>query len=120
VLFRSPDPTPWWGIANPGERLRTALAELYAWYRETEPMTAHVLRDKERLPVLGGIVDDGLGRYLDAVRGLLAEPFEGRGGQRQRVDAAVRAVTDFHLWEALAPLGDVEAAELAARLVEAA
>lgn len=35
-------------------------------------------------------------------------------------DAAARAAVDFHLWRALAPLGDAEAAELAAGLVELA
>ena len=120
ALHPAPDPTPWGAVEAPGERLRTALAALYGWYRETEPMTAHVLRDMERLPALRRIVDEGLGGYLAAVRALLAEPFRARGRRRQRLDAAVRAVTDFHLWQALAPLGDAEAAELAARFVESA
>jgi hypothetical protein len=53
------------------------------------------------------------------VRTTLAEPFRLRG-RRDRVEAAVRAAVDFHLWRALAPLGDSEAAELAAGLVELA
>jgi hypothetical protein len=36
------------------------------------------------------------------------------------VDAAARAAVDFHVWRALAPLGDSEAAELSAALVELA
>src|SRR5919197_414424 len=47
---------------------------------------------------------------------ILAEPF----ARRDRVDAALRAALDFHFWRALAPLGDEEAAELAAGLVELA
>ena len=43
-----------------------------------------------------------------------------RGRRRDRLDAAARAAVDFHLWRALAPLGDAEAAELAAGLVELA
>ena len=109
-LHPAPDPTAWDGD------LRTALRELYAWYRETEPMTANVLRDSQTLPALRAIVDDGLGAYLDAVRGILAKPF----GRSKRVDAALRAALDFHFWRALAPLGDAEAAELAARFVELA
>jgi hypothetical protein len=34
--------------------------------------------------------------------------------------AAIRAALDFHLWRALAPLGDREASRLAAGLVELA
>jgi len=48
------------------------------------------------------------------------EPFRARGRRRDRVEAAVRAAIDFHVWRALAPLGDREAAELAAGLVELA
>jgi AcrR family transcriptional regulator len=109
-LHPAPDPTAWDGD------LRTALRELYAWYSETEPMTANVLRDAQTLPALRAIVDGGLGAYLDAVRGILAKPFGASG----RVDAALRAALDFHFWRALASLGEAEAAELAARFVELA
>lgn len=111
ALHPAPDPTAWDGD------LRTALRELYAWYRETEPMTANVLRDAQTLPALQAIVEGGLGAYFDAVREILAKPF---GRRRERVDAALRAALDFHFWRALAPLGDAEAAELAAGLVELA
>jgi AcrR family transcriptional regulator len=113
-LHPAPDPTAWDG------NLRTALRELYAWYRETEPMTANVLRDAQTLPALQAIVDGGLGAYLDAVREVLARPLAARGRRRERVDAALRAATDFHTWRALAPLGDADAAELGAGLVEIA
>ena len=119
-LHPTPDPGAWAAIADPAERVRTALGALYEWYRETGPMTANVLRDAEQLPALRTIVENGLGGYLERVRGLLAQPFRARGRRRERVDAALRAATDFHLWRALAPLGDGDAAELAAQLVELA
>jgi AcrR family transcriptional regulator len=109
-LHPAPDPTTWDGD------LRTALRELYAWYRETEPMTANVLRDAQTISALQAIIEDGLGTYLAAVREILAKPF----GRSKRVDAALRAAVDFHFWRALAPLGDAEAAELAAGFVELA
>jgi AcrR family transcriptional regulator len=120
ALHPAPDPAAWSALADPGERVRTALRELYRWYRETEPMTANVLRDADRLPALRTIIDDGLGRYLAAIRGLLAGPYRARGRRRRRLDAALHAVTGFHLWQSLAPLGDDEAAELAATLVDRA
>ena len=120
ALHPAPDPTPWRAIESPGPRLRLALNDLYAWYRETESMTGNVLRDAETVPTLGVIVEGGLGRYLTGVRAVLAEPFRARGKRRERIDAAVRAAVDFHFWQALAPLGDSHAAELAAGLVELA
>jgi AcrR family transcriptional regulator len=118
ALHPAPDPTRWEAAADPGERLRLALGELYAWYRETEPMTANVLRDAEIVAALRPIVENGLGRYLEQVRTILAEPFRARGRRRERIEAAVRAAVDFHVWRALAPLGDRQASHLAARLVE--
>lgn len=120
ALHPAPDPAPWRAVSDRGARLRLALGDLYAWYRETEPMTANVLRDAETIPALRTIVDGGLARYLAEVRTLLAEPFRARGTRRDRIDAALRAAVDFHLWRALAPLGDTQAAELAAGLVELA
>lgn len=118
ALHPAPDPAAWAEVVDPPARLRTALRELYAWYRETEPMTANVLRDRERLPALAAVLDAGFGRYLEAVRGILAA---GRP-RRKSVRAAVAAAVDFHCWRALAAegLSDAEAAELAARLVESA
>jgi AcrR family transcriptional regulator len=114
ALHPAPDPGAWDGD------LRRALRELYAWYRETEPMTANVLRDAQTIPALRAIVDGGLGVYLGAVREILAKPFAARGRRRERLDAALRAALEFHFWRAVAPLGDAEAAELAAAFVESA
>lgn len=105
----APDPAGW-------TDLRQGLRELYAWYRETEPMTANVLRDAEVLPSLRRVIEPGLGAYVEAVRRALAR---GRG-RSSRVDAAIRLVADFHAWRTLAPLGDEEAAEIAAEFVELA
>lgn len=83
-------------------------------------MTANVLRDAELLPALRPIIERRLGAYLDRIRRILTAPIRVRGRRRTRVDAAARAAVDFHLWRALAPLGDADAAELAASLVETA
>jgi AcrR family transcriptional regulator len=120
ALHPTPDLAAWSAVADPGARLRLGLGQLYGWYRETEPMTANVLRDAQVLPALRAILEGGLLRYLDQARQVLTEPLGGRGRRRRRVDAAARAAIDLHTWRALAPLGDTEAAELAARLVELA
>jgi AcrR family transcriptional regulator len=120
ALHPAPDPARWLEVEDPSERLRVALRELYGWYRETEPMTGNVLRDAEFMPALRRIIEGGLGAYLEQVRRILAQPFRARGRRRDRIDAAVRAAVDFHLWRALAPLGESEAADLAASLVQRA
>ena len=122
ALHPVPDPAPWLAFSDPGERLRRGLRELYAWYRETEPMTANILRDAELVPAIQPFVEDGLGGYLESVCRILGEPIRSglRGRRRARVDAALRATVDFHLWRRLAPLGDADAAELGAGLVELA
>jgi AcrR family transcriptional regulator len=119
-LHPAPDLDGWRKVADPQRRLQAALRELYEWYRETEPMTANVLRDADVLPALAKILHRGLGRYLDDAAHTLAEPFRVRGRRRERVEAAARAAVDFHVWRALSRLGDAESAELAASLVERA
>jgi len=116
ALHPTPDPARWAATAEPAERLRVALRELYAWFRETEPMTGNVLRDAAVLPDLRTIIDRGLGSYLDRVGQTLA----GCVRRDARVDAAVRAAVDVHFWRALAPLGDAQAADLAAGFIELA
>jgi AcrR family transcriptional regulator len=105
----APDPAGW-------VDLRHGLRELYAWYRETEPMIANVLRDAESLPPLRRVIEPGFGAYVELVQAALAKGY----GRARRVEAALRLVTDFHAWRALAPLGDEEAVELSAGLVELA
>jgi hypothetical protein len=83
-------------------------------------MTANVLRDAQTIPALRAIVGGGLGAYLDGVCAILARPFAARGRRREHLDGALRAATGFHVWRALTSLGDAEAAELGAGLVELA
>ena len=120
ALHPAPDLAAWQEIEAPGRRLRRGLRELYVWYRETEPMTANVLRDAEVMPALRPIIDNGLRRYLHDARAVLAQPFRARGRRRARIDAAARVAIDFQTWRVLAPLGDDEAAALGALFVESA
>ena len=119
-LHPSPDPAGWLAIDDPSERTRSALRDLYAWYRETEPMTANILRDAQVMPALDELIQNGLGAYLERVRAVITERPKYRGRRRDRVDAAARVAVDFNTWRALQHLGDAGASQLAARFVEAA
>jgi len=109
ALHPAPDPAGW-------TDLRDGLRELYAWYRETEPMTANVLRDAEVLPALKAVLEPGRDAYLAEVRRVLSKPF----GRSRRVAAALAVATDFHVWRSLSDLPEEEAVELMAGLVELA
>jgi AcrR family transcriptional regulator len=115
-LHPAPDPSRWSGVPQP-QRVQAALVDLYRWYRETEPMTANVLRDMERLPALRQIIESGLGRYLDHVHALLLTALDPPEESRQRLAAVLRVAMAFPTWRALADLGDDEAASLAAGFV---
>jgi AcrR family transcriptional regulator len=117
-----PDPDGWSVIEDPAERMRTALAELYAFYGRTGPMYTSLLRDEPVLPVVQRLLGDFYG-YLRAVQdGQLA----GRGlrGRRARATrAAIGHAIAFPTWRSLTQeqgLTDKEAAALMCDLVESA
>lgn len=120
ALHPAPNPLAWRQVEDPTKRLRLGLNQLYCWYRETEPMTANILRDAEVIPPLRQLIEKGLGTYLTEVQTVLTERPKYRGRRRDRVDAAARVAISFHTWRALRDLGDENAAELATRFVEAA
>jgi AcrR family transcriptional regulator len=120
ALHPMPDPQTWAEIADPGERLRTGLRAVYGWYRETRVMTANVLRDAQSLPALDAVISSGLLRNLDRLTDILVAAFQARGRRAERIRLACRAAIDFEFWRRLESLGDDEAADLGASLVEAA
>lgn len=119
-LHPAPDPSGWLEVVDARDRTLLGLRLLYTWYRETEPMTANVLRDAEVLPPLGQVLARSLAPYLEAVRGTIMGPWEGRAAEKAVLAAAVSAATDFHFWRSLKALGDDGAADLGVRLVAAA
>lgn len=114
-----PDPTPWGQIDDPRGRLRAALSAFYAYYRETEAMTAHVLRDAPSVPALAELLRD-LPRYFVAVRDLLARGWNVTGGDRALVEAMLGHALEFDTWRSLTrrqALTDAQAVDLMTRLV---
>jgi AcrR family transcriptional regulator len=121
TLHPPPDPANWAGIDDPEERLRTALGELYAWYRGTHPTMELVRRDAPYVPALaepGRVWDD----YVAAVLRTLRHAWGVRGRRRALVDAALAHAVDLGSWLQLSREGleDGEAAELMTSFVAAA
>jgi AcrR family transcriptional regulator len=117
-----PDIAAWAAIEVPDERLRTALEELYAYWRRTEPMIANSIRDegtnehvRRHFAAFHG--------YMDVARDTLMTGRGPRGRARKRVQAAIAHALAFSSWQSLVReqgLSDSEAVELMTRLVEAA
>jgi AcrR family transcriptional regulator len=114
-----PDPAPWAAIADPAERLRTALRALYAYYQATEAMTANVLRDLPAMPALAEVVAD-LPRFYAAIRALLAAGWDMPEDRHALVLGALGHALDFETWRSLVRrqgLTDEQAVEVMVRLV---
>jgi AcrR family transcriptional regulator len=104
-----PDAGRWRAIADPAERLRTALDELYAWYETTEAMWRTVLRDETLVAAVGPALEP-LRAYLDDAARVLATGWGARDRRREMLLAAARHAVDFHTWRSLARDGGVSRA----------
>jgi AcrR family transcriptional regulator len=114
-----PDPTAWATVADPIERLKVALREIYAFFRTTEGMTANLLRDLPDSPTLQEVAQPFL-EYWDAVRLTLDRGWTARGHRRQLTRAAIGHAVEFETWRSLARqqgLDDLAAADLMVGLV---
>src|ERR1700742_3475070 len=100
-LHPPPDAAALAAVPDGAERLRLALGGLYAWFRETEAMTANVERDASLVPALGELLDATQRPAMEALRGLLAQPFKARGKAKRRLDAALVLATSFATWRSL-------------------
>jgi AcrR family transcriptional regulator len=117
-----PDVSQWVQIEDPAERLRTALDELYAFYRRAGGMIDKCLRDEAAVPVVGQL----MGAYhqlMQMITEILVRGRGLRGKARNRTRAAIGHAIAFPTWQQLTGeggLSDEEAADLMGRLVAAA
>jgi len=114
-----PDMGAWVSVEDPDERLRTALDELYAFYRRTERMMENLHRDERTMPLVAERFA-GYHGYIDAARDLLMKGRPLRGGRRDRARAAIGHALAFPTWQSLTReqgLDDDQAAELMCQLL---
>jgi AcrR family transcriptional regulator len=122
-LHPPPDPTGWMSIRDPARRARAALSAIYGYYRETETMSANVLRDAKTMPALAGILEQTREAFLRAVRDDLASAWERGGAPNGRLRAAVDVALRFDTWQSFARehgMSDEDAAGLAVAMVRGA
>jgi AcrR family transcriptional regulator len=118
-----PDPSSWAAVRDPGRRTRAALEAIYAYFRETEPMTGNVMRDAKVMPTLASIVDSAYIPYVMAVRDDLASAWERGGPPHPGLRAALGLALRFETWSALARdegMSDEDAAALMLKMARGA
>jgi AcrR family transcriptional regulator len=117
-----PDPNPWKRIAAPEQRLRTALVDVYRFYRRVENLFALGTLDLPKLPKLQE-ADAALFAHFAEIRRVLSRGWGARGMRRARILAAVGLALDFTTWYTLTSregLDDEETVDMMLALVRSA
>jgi AcrR family transcriptional regulator len=111
ALHPPPDVGSLLALEDPGERVRAALARLYVWYRETEPMFGKLFSDRASVPELDRFMEQDIDRLQAELADDLAAGFGLRGRRAERTRALIRLALDFWTWRRLSREGlDDEAA----------
>jgi len=117
-----PDLGSWEAIADPDERLRTALGELYAFYGRTEQMMENLLRDEHTVATIKRLFG-AYHQYVAATREILVRGRPERGRRRDEARAAIGHALAFATWQSLTHeqgLDDAQAVGLMCGLVRSA
>jgi AcrR family transcriptional regulator len=116
-----PDPAAWAAVTDPDARLRSALEQVYAYYRENASMIGNVARDAAVVPALGEVLGaSGAAEHAQAMRDVLLAGRGLRGGARRRVRALIGLALEFGTWQRLTGeegLSDAEAVGIMAAAV---
>lgn len=114
-----PDPASWTQISDPEARLGSALAEVYAYHRRTEPMMTNVIRDASVKPILGEIGAPRL-RHWERMRDILATGWGVKDEHLALLLGILGHALDFQTWRSLVRqqgLSDEQAVEAMAGMV---
>jgi AcrR family transcriptional regulator len=114
-----PDPASWTQVADPEERLRVALSEVYAYHRRTESMAANVIRDAQVHPLTREMAEPSF-RHWERMRYVLATGWGVEDELLGLLLAALGHALDFQTWRSLARqqgLDDEQAIELMVGMV---
>jgi hypothetical protein len=107
-VTRLPTPLSWRPIRHPEQRLRTALGELFAYYRRNRRLLGNLRRDLEALPAfVANRLAGASGRSAD----LLIDGWGARGSKRRRLRTALRHAVEYETWRSLSQDGELTDAE---------
>lgn len=122
IRWPLPDAAAWSRIDDPGERLRSALRELYAYYGVAGDGLVVILRDLPRMPSELRVSPNRT-EVLRAMVPVLARGWGARGRRATVGRAAIEHALSVFTWDSLVQRGgltDEEAVELLARMVATA
>ena len=115
-----PDPASWTQTSDPEARLRSALAEVYAYHRRTEPMMANVVRDLQVHPLTREMAEPYF-QHWERMRYVLATGW-GVGEERlAMLLGTIGHALDFQTWRSLVRqqgLSDQQAVEAMAGMMQ--
>src|SRR5215831_11572785 len=112
-----PDIEAWASVADPGERLRRALTELYAFFDGAEDMYERTGRDVTLVPAMAKAVGRFLA-YFDRATTELVRGRPQRGRRRARVAAAIGHAISFPTWRSLVRQNGLSDQEAVALMVD--
>lgn len=90
-----PDSNQWETLADPGERLRVGLTELYQWFEATEPVMTNSLRDFGAVPESAEAMQP-VGEVFQRIYETLSNGWEG-----SEVYPLLSLAVDFATWKKL-------------------
>jgi len=98
-----PDPSGWAEVADPAERTRIALTQLYDYYRRTQGMWSSVNRDIDTFPKLPGPMV-AFGAHLQGIVADLLDAWgvPGRSRRFKTLSALLHHAVQFSTWSSLA------------------
>src|SRR5215210_958293 len=85
ALHPLPDLGSVFALEDAGGRARAALARLYGWYRETEPMFGKLFSDRASVPELDRFLEANSDRAIADLAGTLVAGFDGVGRRAERL-----------------------------------
>lgn len=91
-----PDPERWHDIADPLQRLRSALVEVYEYHRTHEAIFTHVLADVRDHEVMTPYY-----AHWERAVDVLVAPWRARGRRRALLRAGVGLALSFDAWRSL-------------------
>jgi len=120
--WRTSHPAPadrWSAIADPRQRVRVALDAMYGYYATAAPTLAQLLRERERIPLVGSWLEP-YDRLIANLRDGLGEGWGLSGRPRAWLNALVGHALSVETWHSLvqdAGLAPADAARLMARSI---
>jgi AcrR family transcriptional regulator len=114
-----PDPAPLQRMADPEQRLKVGLAEIYAYHRRTEQMTSKAQRDLPQFPALAEVLVPYVEHWA-RLGDVLAAGWQTQKGDSKLVRAAIGHAINFQTWRSLAreeELDDAEAVKLMVAMI---